>query len=91
MLNQELFKTAKKQLGHMLRETRAKMGSSIAQMAFKTGLTIDELERIESGELVSIEYFLLYCQALDCNIWLAIQPLKSENNTNSLLNFIHRN
>lgn len=91
MQNQELYNIAKKQLGQLLTETREKMGYSLARMAFLTELTLDELERIESGEIISIEYFLMYCKALDCNIWLAIQPLNSANNTKNLINYLHKN
>ena len=91
MFNREIFKIAKRQLGQLLTETRERMNISLPKLAFKTGLTIDELERVESGEIISIEYFLLYCEALDCNIWLAIQPLNTTNNTSNLINYLHKN
>ena len=91
MQNQELYNVAKKQLGQLLRETREKIGGSLPQMAFRSELTIDELERVESGEIVSIEYFLIYCNTLDCNVWLALQPLSAANNTKNLINYLHKN
>ena len=91
MKNQEMYNSAKRQLGELLTEARQKAGVSLARMAFKTELTLDELERIESGEIVTIEYVLMYCQALDCNIWLALQPLGAANNTQNLINYLHKN
>lgn len=76
-MHPEVLKTARNKIGLYLSGIREFKGISRNEMVRRTGLSYQQIQRIEDGDMnYTIDLFLTYVTALDCYFYLAAKDGK---------------